>query len=161
MRANQAQYPVAVMARVLGVSTSGYYAWRDRAPSGRELANEALLERIVYFWKRSDKVYGSPRIHRDLVMEDGLTVSEKRVARLMRVMGIQGVTRRKKHYTTKRNLNDRPAPDLVKRGFEANAPDKLWVADITYSAPSSWTSCFVQETRMSGTHQRKEQSMQR
>ncbi len=132
MLAHQAHYPVATMSRVLGVSPSGFYAWRDRGPSSQERANEELLERIVFFWKRSDRTYGAPRIYRDLVLEDGRCVSLTRVARLMRIAGIQGVSRRKGPVTTKRDDRDRPAPDLVNRKFMATAPDQLWVADITF-----------------------------
>jgi len=132
MRAHQAQYPMATMARVLGVSTSGFYSWRDREPSASDLANEELLERIVFFYERSDRTYGAPRIYRDLVLEDERNVSINRVARLMRIAGLQGVTRRKLPITTVRVESERPAPDLVERRFVATAPDQLWVADITY-----------------------------
>ena len=123
---------MATMARVLGVSTSGFYSWRDREPSASDLANEELLERIVFFYERSDRTYGAPRIYRDLVLEDERNVSINRVARLMRIAGLQGVTRRKLPITTVRVESERPAPDLVERRFVATAPDQLWVADITY-----------------------------
>ena len=132
MQTHQAQYPIATMAAALGVSPSGYYAWRKRPPSRRALEDEQLLERIVYYHQRSGGTYGAPRIHQDLVQEDGRDVGLKRVARLMRLAGIQGVTRRRRTTTTRSDKTARPAPDLVNRAFTANGPDAVWVADITY-----------------------------
>lgn len=132
MRANQASYPVAMMARLLSVSTSGYYAWRDRSASQHELDDQILMELILEYWKRSNRIYGSPRIHQDLVQEEKLMVSEKRVARLMRCLGIQGVSRRRSGFRTTMRNGERPAPDLVERDFTATGRDQLWVADITY-----------------------------
>lgn len=131
MRANQAFYPVAMMCRVLGVSSSGFYAWRNRPPSAREVKNCCLLERIVEIHKESRGNYGAPNIEAQL-REEGEVANHKRVARLMHVNGIVGVTRRKGFKTTTRDEDGRPAPDLVDRSFEAEALDQLWVADITY-----------------------------
>ena len=78
MRAYQATYPVVTMANVLGVSTSGYYAWRDRGPSERAQEDERLLALIVKYHERSSGNYGAPRIHQDLVQEAGVTVGLKR-----------------------------------------------------------------------------------
>lgn len=132
MRAYQATYSIAAMARALGVSPSGYYAWMNREPSRRAIEDERLLELIVKYYDRSDGVYGAPRIHQDLVQEEGLHVGLNRVARLMRVAGLQGVSRRRAPRTTVRNHDERPAPDLVKREFAATGPNRLWVADITF-----------------------------
>jgi putative transposase len=137
VRANQADFPVRTMCRLLGVSPSGYYAWRDRAPSARAQANAALLERIRAIHAESDGAYGAPMIHAELVVETGPAVNRKRVARLMRLHGIVGVTRRKYRGTTKRDGAAVPAPDLVERTFVAERPDQLWVADITYIP--TWT----------------------
>ena len=131
MRAHRAIYPITTMCRVLEVSTSGYYAWRDREPSARRRQDEELSERIRRFHARSDGTYGSPRILADL-QESGERVGRKRVARLMQAEGLEGVSRRKKSRTTKRDTSSRPAPDLVDRDFTAEGPDRLWVADITY-----------------------------
>lgn len=131
MRAHQATYPIATMCRVLEVSTSGYYAWRDRAPSARQRHDEELSRQIRHSHGRSDGTYGSPRILADL-QESGERVGRKRVARLMRAEGLEGVSRRKRSRTTKRDGSSRPAPDLVERDFTAEGPDRLWVADITY-----------------------------
>ena len=131
MKANQAVYPVATQCRLLGISPSGYYAWRRRPPSARTQANEALTERIRAIHAFSQGTYGMPRIHAELAAE-GEQVSRKRVARLMRTAGLQGVSRRKRRRTTVRAEAVRPAPDLVDRNFTASAPNQLWVADITY-----------------------------
>ena len=122
---------ITTMSRLLGVSASGYYAWKRRAPSARATANAQLLERIRTHHVNSDGNYGSPRILKDLVAE-GLAVGHNRVARLMRSNGLVGVSRRKGCWTTIRDRGARPAPDLVQRTFVADAPNKLWVADITY-----------------------------
>ena len=131
MRANQAQFRIATMARVLGVSPSGFYAWRQRGGSARERSDEALTARVRAIHAHSRGSYGAPRIQAELA-EQGLAVSRKRVARVMRQAGLAGVSRRKGPRTTRRDAQARPAPDLVEREFHADAPDRLWVADITY-----------------------------
>jgi len=119
------------MCRLLNVSTSGYYAWRRRSPSLRQRRDAALTEKIREIHQASNGTYGAPRIHRELV-EDGYRVGRKRVARLMREAGLQGVTRRKWITTTRREPSARPAPDQLQRDFTATAPDQTWVADLTY-----------------------------
>ena len=131
MSANQARFRVATMARVLGVSPSGYYAWRRRPPSARARADAELRARVQAIHGRSRGTYGAPRIHAELT-EGGVSVSRKRVARVMRSVGVAGVSRRRGPRTTRRNAQARPAPDRVERRFEADAPNRLWVADITY-----------------------------
>ena len=131
MKAHQAEFPVRTMCRVLGVSASGYYEWRDREPSARARDDAALLESIEGHHLASRGTYGSPRIHTDLA-EEGVHVGRKRVARLMRGAGIVGVSRRRFCVTTRRDRDAVVAPDLVERQFEADGPDELWVADITY-----------------------------
>ncbi len=131
MSANQARFRVATMARVLGVSPSGYYAWRRRPPSARARADAELRARVQAIHGRSRGTYGAPRIHAELT-EGGVAVSRKRVARVMRSVGVAGVSRRRGPRTTRRNAQARPAPDRVERRFEADAPNRLWVADITY-----------------------------
>jgi len=128
---NQACYPVATMCRVLGVSPSGYYAWRERAPSKRAQANAVLQERIREIHATSDGTYGTPRIHADLV-EAGEPIGRKRIARLLREAGPEGASRRKRKGLTRRDPAADSAPDLVDRDFTATGPDQLWVADITY-----------------------------
>jgi putative transposase len=131
----KASFPVTVMCRLLGVSTSGYYAWRSRPPSARSHADHALSQRICVIHERSRGTYGMPRVWAELRYE-GIYCSRKRVARLLRIAGLQGCHRRKGPRTTRRRPDTAPAPDLVKRDFVAAAPDRLWVADITYV--STW-----------------------
>src|SRR5215470_15530176 len=115
------------MCRVLGVSTSGYYAWSARAPSARTTSDAALLERIDTIHAASRGTYGSPRIHAELVAT-GSAVGRKRVARLMKVASLRGTCRRR-FVTTTACDGARQAPDLVDRTFVATAPNVLWVAD--------------------------------
>jgi putative transposase len=129
--AHRAEYAVKRMCRVLDVSTSGYYAWRTREPSARACADEALQNRIVEIHESSRGTYGVPRIHAELAA-DGVRVGRTRVSRLMRRAGIEGVSRRRRTWTTRRARDARPAPDLVERDFGVPGPDRLWVADITY-----------------------------
>ena len=131
MTAHQAVHPIATMCRVLGVSPSGYYAWRERPLSKRVRADVTLGAEIHAIHRESRGTYGVPRIHAELA-ERGIPVGRKRVARLMRGAGLQGVSRRKAFRTTVRDETARPAPDLVERQFTAVGPDQLWVADITY-----------------------------
>lgn len=131
MKANQAFYPIRVMCRVLGLSSSGYYAWLNRPLSDRARRDRELEARIVKIWKENREVYGRPRIHEDLKAQ-GERVAGKRVARLMKKLEIVGASRRKGTFTTQRDRDARPAPDLVDRNFTADRPDQLWVADITY-----------------------------
>lgn len=132
MSTNQALFPVATLARVLGVSKAGYYAWVDRSPSARAEADAALLKRIRTVHVSSRETYGSPRIHAEL-RGAGQRHSRKRIARLMREAGLAGAShRRGGPVTTRRDDEARPAPDLVDRNFTAAAPNRLWVGDITY-----------------------------
>ena len=131
MSANQAFFPIAAMARVLGVSSAGYYAWRSRPPSTRTAVDETLLKRVRTIHVVSRGTYGAPRVHAELRAE-GCAVGKKRIARLMRTAGIVGVSRRRGMITTRRDRHARPAPDLVDRKFAADRPDQLWVGDITY-----------------------------
>lgn len=120
--------PVAVACRVLHVSTSGYYEWRGRPPSARAVADEALCAQIVEIHTMSRGSYGAPRVYSELRLGRGVRCGRKRVARLMRSAGLQGVHRR-------RGRHARAAPpvhdDLVRRRFVAEAPDRLWLTDIT------------------------------
>jgi putative transposase len=122
---------IATMCRVLGVSPGGFYARRKRPPSARARADAELSARIAEIHRRSRQTYGAPRIHAELKAQ-GIGVSCKRVARLMRAASLRGVSRRQWITTTVRDRSSRPAPDLVERNFSAPAPNRLWVADITY-----------------------------
>jgi putative transposase len=132
VNANQADFPVRTLCRMLKVSPSGYYAWQQRPPSPRSLDDAVLTERIRAIHAASDENYGSPNIHAEL-RDEGTRVGRKRVARLMRSAGLRGVSRRRGFVvTTERDPKQRPAPDLVNRQFVADAPNQLWVADMTY-----------------------------
>jgi putative transposase len=124
-------HEIAIMCRVLDVSASGYWAWKKRPLSEREKTDRALEAEIgeIHRWSRG--TYGVPRMHAELRAR-GKRVGRKRVARLMGRLGLQGVTRRKGTFTTVRERDARPAPDLVDRNFVVPGPDQLWVADITY-----------------------------
>jgi len=132
VNANQADFPVRTLCRMLKVSPSGYYAWQQRPLSQRSLDDAVLTERIRAIHAASDDNYGSPNIHAEL-RDEGTRVGRKRVARLMRSAGLRGVSRRRGFVvTTQRDPKQRPAPDLVNRQFVADAPNHLWVADMTY-----------------------------
>ncbi len=132
MSTNQANFPIATMARVLGVSKAGFYAWRDRPPSAHAQADEALLARVRTVHASSRQTYGAPRVHADL-RQRGERHGRKRIARLMRGVGLAGASHRHGGpTTTQRDRDARPAPDLVDRNFTASGPNQLWVADITY-----------------------------
>ena len=131
MSVHQADYKVTTMCRVLGVSRSGYYAWQTRSPSARSQTDDRLKTRIQAIHESSRGTYGAPRIHAELEDTDE-RVGRKRVARLMRDLGLRGVCRRRFVKTTQRDATERPAPDLVDRDFTASKPNELWVADATY-----------------------------
>lgn len=130
--AEKASFPVALLCKVLSVSRSGYYDWRDRPPSRRSQQDAALTAKIYEIHRHSRETYGSPRIHAELC-SIGIRCGRKRVARLMRKEGLRGCIRgpRRKR-TTRRDKRTVPAEDLVRRDFAAAGPDRLWTADITY-----------------------------
>lgn len=137
----KARFPIRTMCRVLGVSPSGYFAWRRRGPSARASSDAALSARIRAIHARSRGTYGVPRVHAEL-RADGTNVGRKRVARLMAQAGLVGVHRRRFVRTTVRDRDALPAPDLVNRDFSAAGPDRLWVADITY-LPTHAGFCYL------------------
>jgi putative transposase len=118
------------MCRLLGVSRSGNYAWRQRPPSSRTCADQELTHHIRAVHEQSRGTYGAPRIWAEL-REHGVVCSRKRIARLLRLAGLQGCHRRKGPPSPCRTPGATPAPDLVRRDFAVPAPDRLWVADIT------------------------------
>jgi len=131
----QANYPIATMCRVLEISTSGYYAWRQRPPSARAREDARLRARIERIHGESRGTYGTPRVHAELA-ETGERISRRRVAKLMKQARREGVSRRRGKRTTRRGDNAQVVPDLVKRDFRAEAANQLWVSDITYV--STW-----------------------
>lgn len=132
MNANQADFPVRAMCRVLGVSHSGFYDWQHRAPSQRAMDDMVLTERIRQVHADSRETYGRPRVRAELAAQ-GVRVGGKRIARLMRRAGLQGISKRRAStVTTRRDPRERPAADLVRRCFRAERANQLWVADMTY-----------------------------
>jgi putative transposase len=130
--AEKARTPVSVACELLGVSTSGFYAWASRAPSDRALSDAWLIQKIKTVHREKRGVYGSRRVTAELRLGEGVVVSRKRVQRLMRAAGLSGLVARKRGRTTIRVPGVRLADDLVERRFRPDAPDVLWVADITY-----------------------------
>jgi putative transposase len=139
IKVEKAAWPVVVLCRVLCVSISGFYAWcrRPESPRAGEDRRLAVLTRESH--ERSNKAYGSPRVHRDLKGQ-GEAVSRKRVIRLMQDMGLQGKTPPRKFVRTTDSDHSQPvAPNLLARDFEATGPNQRWVADITYlRTPDGW-----------------------
>jgi putative transposase len=129
--AEKDHHDVSLMARALGVSRQGYYAWAKRGLSARARQDQVLTEKIRRHHAASDEIYGAPRIHADLREIDCVGVGRKRVARLMRAAGLAGVSRRKGTPTTIRD-GRAAATDLVRREFHAAEPNRIWTADITY-----------------------------
>jgi putative transposase len=124
------EFMVILMCRVLTVSTSGYYAWRKRPTSPREMANQSLLKEIKAVHEASEQTYGSPRIYHEL--KERIPCSQNRVARLMKKHSIRVKQRRCYKRTTKANASHPVAPNLLDRDFSAAAPNEKWTADITY-----------------------------
>jgi putative transposase len=116
---------------MLGVSRSGYYAWRSRPPSERTRLDAVLSEKIETIHRNSRATYGAPRVHAEL-RALGIRCGRKRVARLMRRAKLRSCLRGRRIKTTYRAALRQAAPDLVERNFVAGEPDRLWVADITY-----------------------------
>ena len=123
---------IAIACRVLGISQSGFHAWRARPKSRRALEDEVLSLEIRRIHQDSRGTYGAPRIHAELRLGHGVRCGRKRVARLMRQAGLSGVTRRRRYRSARGVRETAPAFDLVQRDFQAAAPGALWVADITY-----------------------------
>ena len=129
----RAHHAVSRLCSVLNVSRQGCWAWKQRPAGRRRLEDERLKRRILAAWAKSDRTYGAPRLHAELRLAGGVKVGKKRVARLMRELEIQGVSRRRGRVrTTIPDKRAAPAPDLVNRNFAAARPDETWVADITY-----------------------------
>jgi len=137
MSAHQAIFPVTVMARVVGVSVSGFHAWRCRPPSAPAIADTALLKQIRIVHASSRETYGAPRVQA-VLKAGGEKHGRKRIARLMHAAGLVGASRRRSRVTTtRRDKEARPAPDLVDRNFVAARPNQLRVADITFVPTAS------------------------
>ena len=131
--AEKARFPVQVLCEVLDVSRSGYYAWKTRPPSAHEKTDERLAAEIAATHAKSQKRYGSPRVHRAL-RRKGIHVGKKRVARLMREKCLVARQKRRFRRTTDSNHANPIAPNVVARDFEPAAPNQVWAGDVTYVA---------------------------
>src|SRR5512143_2250422 len=125
------EYPVTRLCRTLGVSPSGYYAWRQRAPSARTVANQRVVTHMRLIHREVDETYGSPRMHAELVAR-GLPCNVKRVARLMRLHHLRARHKRRYRVTTKVNPKLPVVPNHLAQHFQASAPNEKWVGDITF-----------------------------
>lgn len=115
--AKKTEHSIQIMCRVLEVSRSGYHAWAVREPSARTVEDQALSGRIAGIHKDSGETYGSPRVHAELSLAEGVNVGRKRVERLMREAGLSGQLRRRRGRTTISVPGVRTAPNLVERDF--------------------------------------------
>jgi putative transposase len=129
----KSHHAVSRMCRVLGVTRAGYYAWKKRPPSARAVEDERLKERIAFYHEASRETYGAPRLLDDLA-DEGICVSRKRIVRLMRELGIAGVSGREgtRRPRTSTVPETDAVVDLVRRDFTADEPNQVWFADITY-----------------------------
>jgi putative transposase len=131
--AQKAFYAIAILCDVLGVSRSGYYAWSKRPTPVRTKSDAALKAQIAAVHAKSRSTYGSPRVHAEL-RSKGVSVSRKRIERLMREEGIKARQKRRFRRTTDSNHTHPIAPNVLEREFTAEAPNKVWVTDVTYIA---------------------------
>jgi len=130
--AHQDQFPIEWICQVLGVSRSGYYAWRDRPPSAQARRRDELTEQIRQAYQQSHQTYGSPRVHRALAAW-GVPCCEKTVAKLMRLAKIRSKVHRRFVVRTTDSRHDQPvAENLLARRFTVERPDTVWAADMTY-----------------------------
>jgi putative transposase len=129
--AEKAVWPIAIQCEALGVSRSGYYAWRGRPEAPRVKADAELVVEIKVAHKTGRGAYGSPRVHREL-RANGRRVGKKRVERLMRQEGIVAKKKRRFRRTTDSNHPDPIAPNILARDFEVALPNTAWVTDVTY-----------------------------
>jgi len=136
--AEKAQWPVTKMCKALAVSKSGFYAWRSRPQSTRTREDSRLGVLVEESHRASRTIYGSPRVHRDL-LKRGERVSRKRVMRLMRERGLEGKVRRRWVTTTESDHGHRVAPNVLGQNFEASGPNERWAGDVTYlRIPDGW-----------------------
>lgn len=132
IKANQATLPVREMCRVLSVCASGFYAWRDRPLSVRAREDRELSALIHQIFEESYRTYGYRRIQVELLEVYAKRVGGKRILKLMRRAGLKGVHKKRFICTTRSGPEKPEVPDLVERHFQADRPDALWLADVTY-----------------------------
>ena len=135
-------FPVRLMCRVLDASPSGFYDWLRRPESPRAAEDRALVAKIQAVHSESRQTYGSPRVHASLKAE-GYRIGRNRVARLMRENDIRARTKRKFRVTTDSRHDHPIAPNLLDRQFTVEAPNTVWLADLSYTAKAgcTWPSC--------------------
>ncbi len=133
IRSHREEYRLIRLCDALEVSPSGYYDWLDRPESNRTRKNKVLTEKIKHSHQQSREIYGSPKIHKDL-MADGETCGVNRVARLMNLADIKSKMARKFVVTTDSKNTMQPAPDLLRRRFTVDKHDEAWVSDTTFIA---------------------------
>jgi len=129
--AERATISVTALCKALEVSKGGFYAWKKREPSAREVSDRKLMVRIVDIFERSMGTYGSPRVHAEL-RATGERVAQKRVARLMRLRGLKALAPKRRKKRVPPGVDLAPATNVLDRKFDVAAPNKCWVADITY-----------------------------
>jgi transposase InsO family protein len=142
IRDHREHFPVRLMCRVLEASPSGFYDWLRRPESQRAAEDRALIEKIQAVHNESRRTYGSPRVHASLKAA-GYRIGRKRVARLMRENDIRAKAKRKFKVTTDSRHDHPVAPNLLDRQFTVEAPNTVWLADISYTARAgcTWPSC--------------------
>ncbi len=138
MDAQKALFPVKFMCQQLGVSRSGYYAWKGRPEAERHKVDRVLSEEVTQVHQDSRHTYGSPRVHAELRAR-GQRVSRKRVVRLMRAQGLAARRRRRYVATTDSRHRQPVAPNVLARDFSPRQPNSTWATDITYvSTREGW-----------------------
>jgi putative transposase len=142
--ANRDEFGVEPICRVLQVAPSTYYAAKARQPSARAVRDVVMLQVLWVLWTANRKVYGAHKLWK-AARRAGHDIGRDQVARLMRQLGIRGVTRRRRVITTRADADAVRAPDLVNRDFTADRPDALWVTDLTYVPTRSGMAyaCFI------------------
>ena len=141
----KANYPVVVLCEVLQVRRSGFYAWLKREPSARARSNTAARVHIRTVYRRHKGRYGYPRIYREL-QGQGMRVGRHRIARLMRLEGLRGTSKRRFRLTTNSKHGHPIAPNRLRRRFKARRPNQVWLSDITYIPTTEgflYLSCFL------------------
>jgi len=143
VHAEKAYFPISALCRLVGVTRQGYYAWANRSPSKRVLADQELCNRVKELFDESEARYGSPRMLRAL-RASGLVAGKRRVERAMRSQGLTPPTRRRHKVTTQANLAHPVVPNELARDFRATRPDERWVTDITYVwTEEGWSYCAI------------------
>ena len=128
---NKNDFSILALCRFMKVPSSGYYEWLNRPPSNRDIENQELQLQIKEIFVSNRNVYGTRRIAK-ILAQDNILISRKRIGKLMASAGLFCKTKRKFKVTTDSKHNKIISPNLLKRRFSVNAPDKFWVGDITY-----------------------------